>query len=285
MAVGGVAGVVWAGDAVIPGTQPKEHSEKVSSAEQAPAKQNGEALRASRLIGTEVYGKGEKRLGSVQDIVLSPDRQSIAYVVLSYGSVAGVGDKLFAMPIGALQYGDGRAVVLLNIEILKNAPALDKKNWQTEASAEFLGQVDWYYGGKTRADQILREAEAEARPAAAELGHGIAWDRRVSKWVGTGVEQADGKGIGEIKDVVVDWNSGEVKYAVLSFGGMLGTGDKWLAVPIERFQARPGTEKLVLDIEKEQLKSTAGFRKDQWPTVADPSLARKIPSGNEAIGD
>ena len=51
-----------------------------------------------------------------------------------------------------------------------------------------------------------------------------------SQLIGAKVEDPSGKNIGAIEDVMVD-SSGRVQFAVLSFGGFLGVGEKWYAVP------------------------------------------------------
>ena len=49
--------------------------------------------------------------------------------------------------------------------------------------------------------------------------------------LGNDVYNRDGEDLGDIKEFMIDMVSGKVAYAVLSFGGMLGMGDKLFAVP------------------------------------------------------
>ena len=48
---------------------------------------------------------------------------------------------------------------------------------------------------------------------------------------GDSVVDRNGDSLGEIKEIMVDVPTGRVAYAVLSFGGFLGMGDKLFAVP------------------------------------------------------
>lgn len=48
---------------------------------------------------------------------------------------------------------------------------------------------------------------------------------------GDTVRNAAGDDLGSVKEIMVDIPSGRVAYAVLSFGGFLGMGDKLFAVP------------------------------------------------------
>jgi sporulation protein YlmC with PRC-barrel domain len=101
---------------------------------------------------------------------------------------------------------------------------------------------------------------------------------------GTPVENPQGENLGHIEDLVVDIDTGHVAYAVLSFGGFLGLGDKLFAIPLEALQFRSPTERgtaasnqlFILNIDKEQLKNAPGFDKDNWPNMADRSWGNDI---------
>lgn len=82
---------------------------------------------------------------------------------------------------------------------------------------------------------------------------------------GTDVKNHAGEDLGHIKDLMIDTTSGKVEYAVLSFGGFLGMGDKYFAVPWASFSIDRKEEKFVLDISKERLEDAPGFDKENWP--------------------
>lgn len=88
---------------------------------------------------------------------------------------------------------------------------------------------------------------------------------------GTTVRNLSDQDIGKIKDLMIDWGHGSVAYAVLTFGGFLGMGEKHFAVPLEsfKFDKRDGYECAILDINKEKLENAPGFDPDNWPKDAD----------------
>lgn len=61
--------------------------------------------------------------------------------------------------------------------------------------------------------------------------------------------------------------SGEVKYVVLSFGGILGLGDKLFALPWKSISYEPSEKAFVLAVGKEKLEKALGFDKDHWPDM------------------
>jgi len=99
-----------------------------------------------------------------------------------------------------------------------------------------------------------------------------------STMIGTSVENASGENLGKIEDLMIDWKEGKVSYAVLSFGGFLGIGDKYFAVPLQSFKASPHPDQhtLILNESKERLKDSPGFDKDHWPSSADNVFTEKV---------
>jgi len=241
------------------------------------------AVRASHLIGTKVYTQQDKHLGKINDIVLDKDCRKVGYVVLSYGGIAGLGDKLYAVPRDVVQLstsGEGRAVVSVDEQVLKNAPGFDEGKWSTEANADYYRKLDKYYheasGNRLSQAEDLTLDKTAAQPAAAQMSNDDAamWTRRASSLIGKSVTSPQNEKLGEINDLVIDWPAGTIRYAVLSYGGMLGIGDKLCAVPIEKLQTRDAG--LVLSIDKQQLKSAPSFDTAQWPNMADPQWSKSV---------
>ncbi len=101
---------------------------------------------------------------------------------------------------------------------------------------------------------------------------------RVSTIESLKVYNRSNENLGKIKDVVVDAQTGKIRYAVLDFGGFLGIGSKWFAVPWHAFQCenRDNEEYLVLDVSKDRLRNAPGFDSNHWPNMADPAFSRDV---------
>jgi sporulation protein YlmC with PRC-barrel domain len=78
---------------------------------------------------------------------------------------------------------------------------------------------------------------------------------RVSKVIGTNVQDPTGKKIGEVKDVIVDKQSNNIMFAVLSFGGLLGVGEKYHPIPWASLDYDESRNAYVVDYSKEQLQA------------------------------
>lgn len=93
---------------------------------------------------------------------------------------------------------------------------------------------------------------------------------------GNDVVNSAGEDLGNIEEVMIDVSSGRVAYAVLSFGGFLGLGNKLFAIPWNALQLDAINERFILDIDKERLENAPGFDKDHWPAMADRQWADEI---------
>lgn len=87
--------------------------------------------------------------------------------------------------------------------------------------------------------------------------------------IGDSVVNGAGEDLGDIKDLMIDLDGGRVRYAVLSFGGFLGIGDKLFAVPMETLTLDAENKRFVLDVDRERLENAPGFDKDSWPDTSD----------------
>jgi sporulation protein YlmC with PRC-barrel domain len=96
--------------------------------------------------------------------------------------------------------------------------------------------------------------------------------------VGNDVSNHKGEHLGDIKEIMLDMRSGRVAYAVLSFGGFLGMGEKLFAVPWNALSLDTKKKRFVLNVEKDRLKDAPGFDKAHWPNMADQSWAKEIHS-------
>jgi hypothetical protein len=94
--------------------------------------------------------------------------------------------------------------------------------------------------------------------------------------IGDSVVNTAGEGLGEIKAIMLDVESGQVAYAVLSFGGFLGMGNKLFAIPWSTLTLDADEKRFVLNIAKDRLENAPGFDKDHWPAMADAAWATKL---------
>src|SRR6266700_1945218 len=90
------------------------------------------------------------------------------------------------------------------------------------------------------------------------------------------VVNLSGQDIGRIEELMVDVTTGRVAYAVLSFGGFLGIGNKLFALPWSALTIDEAKKRFVVNVTKEQLDRMPGFDKDHWPDLNDLEYATGV---------
>lgn len=96
--------------------------------------------------------------------------------------------------------------------------------------------------------------------------------------IGNEVVNHDDENVGEIKEIMLEVQTGRVSYAVLSFGGFLGMGEKLFAVPWSALKLDTENKRFVLNVDRERLSEAPGFDKGKWPNMADPAWSSTIHS-------
>jgi len=99
---------------------------------------------------------------------------------------------------------------------------------------------------------------------------------RASELLGKDIKNREGKDMGDISELALDLRSGRAAYAIISFGGFLGIGDKLVAVPFQVLQPSADGKYMVLDVPKEKLEKAPRFDKKEWPDMDDEKWGREI---------
>ncbi len=86
-------------------------------------------------------------------------------------------------------------------------------------------------------------------------------DYRVSRLVGTHVRNNQNETIGEVEDLIID-RKGEIKAAIISVGGFLGIGERWVAVNYDslNMQQDGANWRVMLNTTKDQMKMAPEFK-------------------------
>jgi len=250
------------------------------------ARQSGPCVcLASDLIGTKVTSPQGEKLGKIEDVVVYPGGE-VAYAVLSFGGVLGLGDKLFAIPWNVLKPTgftmpkDGKdsehtLVLPVEKEKLKNAPGFDKSHWPDVANPDWARDIDTYYSSYRSTPKLEKSRAVESSAGKSETG----FNWKYSDLKGFDVRTPSGAKLGDIKEVAID-TEGQISYVVLSVGGFLGIGDKLVAVPwgaikVSHEGEKGDKKKLTLATTKERLEQAPVFDKEKRETC-DPAWIGKL---------
>ncbi len=111
---------------------------------------------------------------------------------------------------------------------------------------------------------------SDATRTGATGGEGVAvneTDRLISsdKVEGTAVYNRAGDRLGSVYTVMIDKVSGQVAYAVMSFGGFLGIAERYHPLPWKALTYDTGLGGYVVDVTREQLAAAPSYARDEAP--------------------
>lgn len=113
--------------------------------------------------------------------------------------------------------------------------------------------------GSDDADSVIA---ASGTAVAGDDVHDLISSDRVE---GTVVYNREGERLGTIRNFMVGKRDGRVRYAVLSFGGLFGLGERYHPVPWDVLTYDVGRGGYVIDLDKDTLKGSPSFERDNEP--------------------
>jgi sporulation protein YlmC with PRC-barrel domain len=96
-----------------------------------------------------------------------------------------------------------------------------------------------------------------------------------SKVNGTAVYNRAGESLGSVYDVMINKVSGQVAYAIMSFGGFLGIGERYHPLPWKSLTYDTGLGGYVVDVPRERLEAAPTYSRDESPW-SDPAYGRRV---------
>jgi len=100
-------------------------------------------IPADRVNGTDVVNRAGTKLGKIEDVAIDKVSGEVAYAILSFGGVLGIGAKYHPVPWRLLTYdADKRAYVIpLDKDALETAPMIDEtelSGWNDSLSRDAI---------------------------------------------------------------------------------------------------------------------------------------------------
>ncbi len=209
--------------------------------------------RAAKLVGLPVRDLDGERLGDLYDLVLTPDLARVSYLAVRSDS------GFHAIPWSAVRTGaDGRIFIEVGARELTQDPGF--REWPAE------GNPLW----SNRAGAPL--GQVEPLPA---VDRESVQTRRFSLIEGMPVRGAEGRRVGRLQDLVVSTDTGTAPYAIVSFGGFLGLGRQYAAVPRTAVDVDTQQWTARLDANRETLQAHA-FSPNSFPDLSDPLYVQEL---------
>ncbi|SEQ74363.1 PRC-barrel domain-containing protein [Nitrosomonas sp. Nm51] len=198
-------------------------------------------MNAKKLLEMDIVDGNSNDLGKIDDLVLSHNEKA-TYAIVSAGGLLGIGDKLIAVPLNDLKINeqDEKIVVNLSEDQLKSIP---------EFKYEYVGDRNY------QTDNRPVDSSGNSKYSATNID----FDINAKKLFDSTVIDRNGKELGEIEDFVLD-DKNTVTYTIVSVDGILGMGDKSVAIPFQAFRMNETNNKMILNATEKQLEQAPGFK-------------------------
>ncbi len=105
------------------------------------------AIRAKKVIGTNVKDTSGQKIGEIEDVVLDKQSNNIMFAVVGFGGFLGMAEKYHPIPWAALDYDEKQSsyVVSYTKEQLEAAPAGSIDELTRESGVQFRDRAYDYY--------------------------------------------------------------------------------------------------------------------------------------------
>lgn len=242
---------------------------------------SADQVRASSMMGQQIYGPDNESIGEVSDLVLRDDGQTRS-ALIDVGGFLGVGEKEVAIPFSDIKVAPNpdnanapRLTVAMTREQLEQAPAYEDPARMTvnNAAAPAAGTAtapDPNAAGTmapaTGTDTAMTpDASAGAGDAAMNAQYApVTQDLTADNLIGSAVYGQNDDNIGEVGDVVFD-PKGAIQAVVVDVGGFLGIGEKPVAVQYDALNVQKngnGDFRLMLNTTQQQLEAAPAYNAD-----------------------
>lgn len=226
-----------------------------ASAEDRAAPNAGTVFNSSDLLGMDVRNAAGESLGDIYDFAVDAKSGRILYAVITYGGTLGIGDKLFAVAPSALKVNDKRDAVMLEVSQadLKGAEGFDANKWPAGPDARWgksaQGNTD---AGNAKNQQLVRLSSLDDLDVYNEANEKL----------------------GDIYGFAVDLQKGQIQYIAMQYGGVVGVGSKYFAIPykaaaIKAPDLKTSNVNFVINAMKGDFEGQQGFDTKTWPATGD----------------
>lgn len=268
-----------------------------------------ELQRASKLHGMQVTSFRGEDLGTLEHLAVDTSRDQVVYGIISSGGILDIGDHDTAIPFQLLKgcADSNRLIAMVDKDTFKSArnmtdkriTNLSDRNWAEKVANHYDVKPYWQTSRREASQcpwpgsqrEQSREMRQEQRDQMNQRQNRQAMmrDRDFGKTgevivhdeiIGSTVKSQQDKELGELTDLVVDVQNGQIGYAVVSYGGTLGIGEKLTAVPMEQLSFQPqgpdSHPNVLAQFSEQQLKDAPTFKEDNWPNMTTQAWNQQV---------
>jgi sporulation protein YlmC with PRC-barrel domain len=255
---------------------------------------------ASNIIGRNVVDRQWRELGDVDYLMMDMQGGNVRYALIGEGGFLGMGEDLIPVPWRALEFSPQTLRLNKSLAELRSVPrySADRLFELTEPEIE-RRIVDYYLTttpgqaqqGAQRQQQARREQRRQGQQGTQQQQTStvkpfVLVDRDLVTLLtppalataqqirGVEVVGSMGEEMGEIDEIMIDPDHGQIAYVLLERGGFLGFGEEWIPVPFEALQM--SGDNFMLTRTEAQLRRMPQLPREDFPTQVSAEHLRQL---------
>lgn len=210
--------------------------------------------RADGIIGMAVKDTRNQGVGKVYDLALDLENGRIVEVIVSSGGFLGLGQKIVAVPPGALRLDPAELALRINVdkEKFKAAPGFTMSEWTEHCQSSRVAEGYRYYGQEPyfAADG---QGSKSGNTATEPLGH----IERASRLLNLPIRNLQDAWLGTVNAFAYDLQSGRILHVIVQSPGFLKTRS---VIPARALRFNAARDALSFDVSAQAFKDEPQFR-------------------------
>jgi len=241
--------------------------------------------RVSNLLDFGVWNQEDQQIGEIEDLVLNLGAAHVDYVIVNTAGSSDTAERLVPVPWGALMVVSAKAqavatsgpqngfVLSVDQSQFDNAPEIDlatipelgeqAEGWDADIRSYWQGIVS-APGNETPAPSTSGTPESSITGQTGLAGVVLA-----TKLLDINFQAEGGAASMKVDDVLVDVESGEIKYVVLS-ASTTATGEKLIPLPLKILGWDASNNAFIPNVDPQALLQAPGFEAGKYPPTITP---------------
>lgn len=215
--------------------------------------------KASELMGSTVRDQQGEEIGQIEDFALDLEQGRLNYVVLDTGGF--MEQRLVGISANELQASaeeEQAFVAQISQQEIEQAQALPEENWPSQPTVAGTGQQE--------ADTEF--APFEGQTSEGQTSEGQAKVHKASELMGKTVRDQQGEDIGQIEDLALDLEQGELNYVVINAGGLMS--ERLVGISADDLSPAPDGDAFIASVSQQEIESAQALPDQNWP--AEPTV-------------
>lgn len=204
-------------------------------------------VRLTRLLNFDVYDLQDEDLGSVNDFVLDLSKEQVTYLFVDTSGIFELDQEIIPLPWETLDFnvvpadqlllqGENSLYAGIDRGKIESAPAIDLENLPDFMNPYWDQSLRDYW----QTTNVSTATQTVPSPTSTKPAVEASPQRSVflaQNFLNYSINNQKGEQLGAVEDVILGFRSGEIIYIMVSSGGLLGIGEKWIPVPPDLLRA------------------------------------------------